>query len=323
MATARQLKVLLESYAESDDDRFVTTALQIAAYEATHGHARLAAELQNLVEQGRQKRGRARSRTLSLHEPRGELASLLSCAHPDLKLPDMVLADGLRSRLLRVLTEHRQRDKLAAKDLRPRHRILLLGPPGTGKTMAAAALAGELHLPLFTVLLHGLLTRFLGETAAKLKTVFDAIATVRGVYLFDEFDAIGGKRDAANDVGEIRRVLNSFLQFLEQDQSASIIVAATNHPDLLDRALFRRFDDALTFSLPTREESVLAIQRRLAHFDVASVEWNRVAVAVSGLSFADAVRGAENAARHVVLQDKSELTTEDLLNGLSGASTAQ
>ena len=116
--------------------------------------------------------------------------------------------------------------------------------------MSASALAGELHLPLFTIVLDGLITKFMGETAAKLRLIFEAISQTRGVYLFDEFDALGSERASGNDVGEIRRVLNSFLQFLEQDQSDSLIVAATNHPKLLDRALFRRFDDVIEFALP-------------------------------------------------------------------------
>ena len=118
--------------------------------------------------------------------------------------------------------------------------------------MTASALAGELHLPLLTILLEGVITKFMGETAAKLRVVFEAMGTTPGVYFFDEFDAIGVKRTAINDVGEIRRVLNSFLQFLEKDDSRSLIIAATNHPDLLDRALFAI--DVTEYSLP--DESV-------------------------------------------------------------------
>src|SRR5208337_5606310 len=118
------------------------------------------------------------------------------------------------------------------------------------KTMSASALAGEFGLPLFEIRLEGLITKFMGETAAKLRLVFDAIAETRGVYFFDEFDAIGAKRTERNDVGEIRRVLNSFLQFLEQDESDSLIIAATNHPELLDPALHRRFDDVIEYALP-------------------------------------------------------------------------
>ena len=104
--------------------------------------------------------------------------------------------------------------------LAPRRKLLLVGPPGTGKTLTASVLAGELGLPLLQVRLDGLITKFMGETAAKLRQIFDATGRTRGVYFFDEFDAIGSQRGLANDVGEIRRVLNSFLQMIEQDRLA-------------------------------------------------------------------------------------------------------
>ena len=123
----------------------------------------------------------------------------------------------------------------------PPHRILLEGPPGTGKTMTTAVLAHELDLPLLTIRLDALLSKYLGETASKLRVLFDPAASQRAVYLFDEFDALGGDR-AGNDVGEARRILNSFLLFLESAGPQSIVAAPTNHKSILDRALFRRFD---------------------------------------------------------------------------------
>ena len=117
--------------------------------------------------------------------------------------------------------------------------------------MTSWALAGELKLPHFTVQLHSLITKYMGETAAKLFAIFESMRHTRGVYLFDEFDAIGSMREGSNDVGEIRRVLNSFLQFLEQDESDSLIIAATNLEGILDDALFRRFDDFIRYELPS------------------------------------------------------------------------
>src|SRR5690606_593095 len=111
---------------------------------------------------------------------------------------------------------------------------------------------------------------------AKLRLIFDAMDQTRGVYLFDEFDAIGSRRSASNDVGEIRRVLNSFLQFLEKDESTSLVIAATNHPELLDPALFRRFDDVIEYDLPGAEVALGILQDRLAMFDTSAVNWNSV-----------------------------------------------
>jgi SpoVK/Ycf46/Vps4 family AAA+-type ATPase len=205
---------------------------------------------------------------------------------------------------------------LQTHGLSPRRKVLLVGPPGTGKTLTARALAGEMHLPLFSLLLDGVITKYLGETAAKLRLVFDGIQRTRGVYLFDEFDALGGQRTSPNDVGEIRRVLNSFLQFLEQDESESLIIASTNHPELLDRALFRRFDDVLEYSLPTDELSEQILRARLAMLNTRRIQWPKVVEAARGLSYAEIVRACEDAAKDVVLRDLSEVEMPELLNAL-------
>src|SRR5260370_674711 len=179
--------------------------------------------------------------------------------------------------------------------------------------MTASAIAGELHLPLFTIMLEGLITKFMGETAAKLRLVFDAIRQTQGVYLFDEFDALGSHRTQSNDVGEIRRVLNSFLQLLEKDASKSIVVAATNHPEMLDRALFRRFDDIIEYELPNAALAEEILRRRLAMFQTADVEWSRVLPEAQGLSHADLARASEEAAKRAVLGGSTRITSETLL----------
>jgi SpoVK/Ycf46/Vps4 family AAA+-type ATPase len=231
-----------------------------------------------------------------------------------IELSDMVLPEVLASRLTRILLEYRQQARLRAHGLRPRRKILLIGPPGSGKTMTAAALAGELHLPFSTILLEGIITKFMGETAAKLKLVFDAISASEGVYLFDEFDALGAKRTQSNDVGEIRRVLNTFLQLLEKDDSNSLIIAATNHPELLDRALFRRFDDVLEYGLPDEEMIRRIITSRLATFAGNDIDWKVVVAKVRGLSQADVSRAAEDAVKHALLQEQGRHNVQPALS---------
>lgn len=318
MATAQQLKALLKSYAEQDEDRFYTAAMQLAAHEARLGHGNVARELRSLVDEGRSKRPASRSRKppVPIASPRGDLAGLLSVSYPELRLYDMVLREDVERKLGRLLREQRQRDKLQSHGLEPRFRMLLVGPPGSGKTMTARALAGELKLPLFTIVLDGLLTKFMGETAAKLRLIFDAIRDTRGVYLFDEFDAIGGQRALANDVGEIRRVLNSFLCFLEEAEPTSVIVAATNHPELLDPALFRRFDDVVEYSLPTEDLALRTFQERLSGLDTGEVTWDRVLEAARDLSYADIVKACDDAAKEAILTDTSTVTTRQLLHSI-------
>ena len=315
MATAAQIKALIKSHLGEDDDRFLVVAMQVAAHAARHGHGRMADDIRALVDHAKKHR-RSSSSPVPLARPRGDLVGLLSATYPATRLKDMVLSHSIRSRLDRILTENRGRETLLRHGLRPRRKLLLLGPPGSGKTMTASALAGELKLPLYTILLDGLITKFMGETAAKLRLVFDALAEHRGVYLFDEFDAIGGTRSAQNDVGEIRRVLNSFLLFLEQDESQSLIVAATNHTELLDQALFRRFDDIVEYTAAPRELVRQVLKDRLAPFDVKGVDWDSTADSASGLSYADVVQACEAAAKEAVLADTLRVTTKALTEAL-------
>ena len=164
--------------------------------------------------------------------------------------------------------------------------------------MTASVLAGELGLPLFQVRLDGLITKYMGETAAKLRQIFDATSRTRGVYFFDEFDAIGSQRGIANDVGEIRRVLNSFLQMIEQDCSHSLVVAATNHPSMLDSALFRRFDDILHYELPDRTQVVSLLKARLSDAVTKGVRWQNLADLATGLSYTEITRASKEALIH-------------------------
>jgi SpoVK/Ycf46/Vps4 family AAA+-type ATPase len=318
MSAARHMIALLKSHLKGDDREFLSIAMQAAAHEARLGHGAIAQQLRDLIDEAKRRAAAAQNRPgqLIVLEPRGELANLLSVQTPTLRLTDMALSPSLAERLQRVLVEQRQQKRLQEHALQPRRKLLFIGPPGSGKTMTASALAGELHLPLFTIMLEGLITKFMGETAAKLKLGFDAIRQSRGVYLFDEFDALGAHRTQANDVGEIRRVLNSFLQLLEKDTSNSLIVAATNHPQMLDRALFRRFDDVIEYGLPDTGVAEEILKRKLAAFDSEGVKWTHVLPEAEGLSQAELARAAEEAAKHAVLGGSRRVSSEALLFAL-------
>ena len=318
MATNDQLKALVVSHADGDDPQFYAIAMQVAAKAARSGQTKFAQELRDLVDDLRVK-GVTSARVapvVAVTQPRGELGSLLAVTYPNARLTDLTLPDDLSQRLQQVLLEQRQRDQLSRHGLQPARRLLLVGPPGTGKTSSARVIAGELGLPLFAIRLDSLITKFMGETAAKLRLVFDALAETRGVYLFDEVDALAGERAAPNDVGEIRRVLNSFLQFLEEDARDSVIVAATNHPGLLDSALFRRFDTVLDFALPDETSIRAVVENRLALFSTTNLSWKRVIATAQGLSHAEIATAAENAAKRTVLARRSRILTDDLVAAL-------
>jgi len=163
-----------------------------------------------------------------------------------------------------------------------------------------------------------MITKFMGETAAKLNLVFQSMRRTRGVYLFDEFDAIGAHRNASNDVGEARRVLNSFLMFLEQDTTGSVVLAATNLAQVLDEALFRRFDDVIIFSKPDASRVRLLVANRLAEFKLGKLAWNRIVAAARGLSHAEIVRACEDAAKEAVLSHRATIRSEELVRALRG-----
>ncbi len=259
MVSARQMIALLTGLNEGNDEQVYAIALQVAATEARRGRVEIANELQNLVAAARGKRDsrwssevrRGGKVVVPITQPRGELQNLLTSSDPSVTLANLTLSPEIKARLELFIRQQRERDRLRSFNRTPPSRLLLMGPSGSGKTLTASALAGELHLPLHVIRLDTVITRFMGETATKLRLIFDQVGMSRGVYLFDEFDAIGSKRTADNDVGEMRRVLNSFLQFMEEENSTdSVIIAATNHPQLLDEALFRRFDDIIRYDSP-------------------------------------------------------------------------
>jgi SpoVK/Ycf46/Vps4 family AAA+-type ATPase len=319
MATADHVKALVRSHAEGDDERFYSVAMQVAAREAKVGHSQVAQEIRDLVD-GAKAAARQPGRQLRpvpVTQPRGDLAGLLAVSYPDQRLGDLVVGKEVRTSLERVLSEQRQQDRLLEHGLEPVRSLLFIGPPGTGKTLSASVIAGELHLPLFLIRLESLITKFMGETSAKLRLIFDAIEDTRGVYLFDEVDALAGDRSSANDVGEIRRVLNSFLQFLEQHRSTSMLVATTNHPHLLDPAIFRRFGLFIQYTMPTRDQARAVIRNRLAAFNTRGLVWKRIDEAAEGLSHSELTIATEQAAKSAVLAKVERVTTEAVVTALT------
>jgi len=305
---------MLRSRAEGDEDKFLAIALQVAAAEARQGHRTTAEQLRAAVEDLRRSGADKRTVSVSLSQPRGELEGLLDLRDPSIRLQQVVLAPTLREKLERVVLQQERRTWLREGNRTPSRRLLFAGPPGSGKTMTAEALAGQLCLPLLVVRLEALITRYMGETSAKLRLVFDETIRRRGVYLFDEFDAVGGKRAATNDVGEMRRVLNSFLQFMEEPASTdSMILAATNHPELLDPALQRRFDEVLQFDMPSPDEICEVIRSSLRPMKYPRIDWKRVVDAGAGLSQAELARSADEAAKDALLHERNTIRTEDLL----------
>lgn len=314
MAKAEQIKALIASHLERDDEHFVTVALQLAANEARRGHSVLAQDIRKLIDS----RSKRNMKVVSVS---GDLDDLVSNESTGEHLSSLVLSSDLTSKIDRIVQEFHQAEKLAKHGLDNRRKILLSGPPGTGKTMTAAVLADRTKLPFFAVQIDRLVTKYLGETSAKLRQIFSMIRERPGVYLFDEFDAIGTQRGSDNDVGEMRRVLNALLQFIEGDESSSLIVAATNSLSSLDIALFRRFDDVLHYGKPEAPQIEALVSNRLNVF-LGDYSLNPVVRAAKGLSHAEITQACDDAIKDAVLSDQDKVKQKTIVAMLADRKAA-
>ena len=235
MANADQILSLIRNHLNNDDAQFRKVALQISAVEAKNGHAVLARTIQELLSQKK-----TSFSNLKIIPRNKDVDDLLLQTETYDSLNDLVTDKSVKEKLERVIKEYTRREELQKYGLANRRKLLLYGMSGTGKTMTSGVLAKELNLPFFIVRTEKIITKFMGETGQKLSRIFDFIDEVPAVYLFDEFDAIGAQRGMENEVGEQRRILNTFLQLLERDSSDSFIVAATNAIESIDKAMFRR-----------------------------------------------------------------------------------
>ncbi len=248
---------LIRSHVNGDDTQFKRIAMQMSAAEAKAGHSLVASSIHEAINSA------IRIQPLKFKSLNAEMTDLLMIADKRYSMKDMVVSFDIKNKIDRVLKEYIAQDKLHKYNLENRRKLLLYGVSGTGKTMTAEILAHELNLPFIIVRTEKVVTKFMGETGLKLGKIFDTIASIPAVYLFDEFDAIGAQRGMDNEVGEQRRILNTFLQLLERDSSSSIIIAATNNVEVLDKALFRRFDDAIEYTLPERNEIISLLKEAL------------------------------------------------------------
>jgi AAA+ superfamily predicted ATPase len=305
MATADQIKSLIKAHVDGNDEKFKTVVLQIAAYEAKKNHENLARDLKKLIDKPRITR--ASVVPIIPNNP------MLQMSLPTQKLNDLIVSDKIHERIVRILSEYKNRNKLKQYGMYNRRKILIEGPPGTGKTFTASVIASELSLPLYSVQVDKLVTKFMGETSTKLRQIFEAIENNTGVYFFDEFDAIGADRRLDNEVGEMRRILNSFLQFIEQDSSESIIIAATNNHQLLDQALFRRFDDVLHYSIPSEIEIRKIYEYKLSVFQKGFELSDELITKSLSLSHAELIRVCEDAIKNAILSD-IDITQSKLLD---------
>jgi len=235
-------------------------------------------------------------------------AALVELRQPTRTRDEIVLSAALERRLDRIEAEMHSLDDLARRGLPAKTRLLFIGPPGCGKTLCADVLSADLGLPLLYARFDAIVSSYLGETATNLRRVLQYAARRPSILFFDEFDVLGKDRDDPQEVGELKRVVGTFLQLLDSHPRGSLVVAATNHHGLLDEALWRRFDEVLSFERPSTAEIERLLTLRLRGVRKAGLDLHDLAMRMSGFTFADAEKICFEATKAMLLAHARELT---------------
>lgn len=317
MARADLLKQLFRAYRHSDRESFMDVARSIADEERKKHHPLLASELLRILNNG------VVAATPNLRgtfqpppKDHDKKAALLEIKSPDRYLEELVLDARTKDVLLRVMREFQQWDTLEANGLRPSHKLLFCGPPGCGKTATAEVIAAELGLPLVYVRFDSVVSSLLGETASNLRKTFEYIHEDSWVVLFDEFDAIGRSRDDATEHGEIKRVVNAFLQMLDNFQGRSLLIAATNFEQALDPALWRRFDEIVRFERPTLRQIEELMAKRLNPVRNPRISTKRFGSELEGVTFGDVERITTDVLKSCALDGRTRLQAADITKAM-------
>ncbi|UOY87395.1 AAA family ATPase [Bacillus glycinifermentans] len=284
MARADLLIQLVESGIQGNETLFRETIQALIVDEKSKNHNILAQKLENALLKSTKKKLDKNISSITFHKNQ----DLYYEMNPIISFDSLILNSNVKQSFHELIQEHFRSDLLRSYNLEPRNRILLAGPPGNGKTSIAEALASDLMVPLITARYEGLVDSYLGETSNRLNELFNYVKTKRCVLFFDEFDTIGKERGDSQETGEIKRVVSSLLLQIDKLPSHVVVVTATNHPELLDRAVWRRFQLKLEITLPDREQ----IEEWLERFEIENninLEYtkNTLIKKLEGLSFSD------------------------------------
>lgn len=319
MASGKLLRHLIKAGAEGNVEAFRKASEEVIRDERDKRHHLLASDLEKIL-YGRHSSGNQPFISLVKQAPTDKERGLplLNIVEPVRRLEDAVLSDENSSIINEILQEHHRREVLRSHGLSPVDRLLFCGPPGCGKTLTAEVLASELGLPLAIVRIDSVVSSYLGETASNLRQVLDFVASAPMVVLFDEFDALGKERADAADHGELKRVVNAFLQLLDAYNGKSLLIAATNHESILDTAVWRRFDEVLAFEHPNLEQlkRLLVCKLRGLRRDF-DLDTSDVSSLFKGMSHADVERVLRRAAKEMVLSGKEFLNERHIKSAIS------
>lgn len=319
MASGKTLRKLIQAGAAGDSVTFRRVSEAIISEERQKQHHLLANDLEQIL-YGEHLTSENTKSTLFMPEPpvdkeRG--LPLLDIKIPQRSIEDLILPKASMLAVEELLEEHRRQDLLRTFGMKSSGKVIFFGPPGCGKTLAAEIIAFELDRPLAIVRLDALVSSYLGETAANLRKVFEFVAQHQLVVLFDEFDAIGKERSDSGEHGELRRVVNAVLQMMDAYQGKSLILAATNHEQILDSAIWRRFDETIEFPLPTSQElpQILTLKLRGIRRQF-ELEDKDLLACFNKLSGADIERVVRRTIKRMILRSQEFITIKDIKSAL-------
>jgi AAA+ superfamily predicted ATPase len=313
MARADLLKKLFSNFKTNDREGFVRIANEIIEDERKKNHVVLADELRMIINNGSSFSPKSMS-ALAIHQSNGngQQPALYEIIYPDKTLSDVVLAEENRVKINQVIREFTNWDVLMSNGVCPIRRVLFYGPPGCGKTMTASVIAAEIGLPLLYVRFDAIISSYLGETAGNLRKVFDFVNGESYVMLFDEFDAIARSRNDQYEHGEIKRVVNTFLQQIDNFKGRSLVIAATNFEQSLDYAIWRRFDSTLRFDMPSNYERFSLFNLKLKQFKGSDSIIAEFAADMENFSHADVERSALAVIKQCILDGRRMYTKKDV-----------
>ncbi|MEH1775382.1 AAA family ATPase [Nostoc sp.] len=318
MARGEILRKLFRSFSRNEREEFLAAAMELIEEEKNKNHILLARDLEKLLQNGN-----GYSKPLAANQaPWNQFSeppkdkdtglALLEVKQFDLTWDHIVLSEKIFDTLQEIVLENRKQDILAAYNLKPKNKLLFCGPPGCGKTQTAKVLSSALGLPLVYVNLTAVFSSYLGETATNLQKIFTYIEKGEWLVLFDEFDAIARDRDNLNEHGEVKRLVNSLLQLIDNTTNQSIFVAATNHEKLLDSAVWRRFDEVIFFDNPSVELRTALLSRYLSAIRYTAINLSTFADQLENATGADIERICSDAIKAVILRGERTLTADDL-----------
>lgn len=313
MTTGELLIKLFEAYKANDDNAFIQSARILIDEEKNKNHYVLANKLRKILASTpntvvNKSFSNHLNNHIDLPRDKDNGGNLIEVKYPKKNLDDITLDSSTRNRLENLIYEYNKRNILYGYGFKPKTKVLFCGPPGCGKTLCAEVLANELDLPILYTRFDGLISSYLGETATNIRKVFDYAAKNNWVLFFDEFDAIGKSRTDVDEHGELKRVVNSFLQILDNFNSESFVIAATNHESYIDSALWRRFDEIIFFDKPNKDQREELILNKLRAFKVNSFDVGNMSERMNGLSYADIERICNESIKYCLIHGDIELT---------------